>query len=76
MTSDVMTRQEAISYLALDRQGLRDPMEALRWLCRTGRLRCVKVGRRICFRKAWLDDFLNQPSRERRGGRADQACRP
>jgi len=58
MSSDVMTRTEAVAYLALDRQGLRDPLEALRWLCRKGRLRYVKVGRRICFRKAWLDELL------------------
>ena len=55
-----MTRSEAAAYLALDRHGLRDPLEALRWLCRTGRLRFTKVGRHICFRKAWLDEMLDR----------------
>jgi hypothetical protein len=57
--SDVMTRREAVAYLALDRQGLRDPMEALRWLCRTGKVRYTKVGRHLCFRKQWLDELLD-----------------
>jgi len=54
----LMTPAEAISYLGLDQQGLRQPRESLRWLCRTGRLRYTKVGRYIRFRKAWLDELI------------------
>ena len=65
MTNDVMTPQEAVAYLALDRQGLRDPREALRWLCRTGQLQFTKVGRYVRFRRAWLDDLLSRNAETR-----------
>jgi hypothetical protein len=57
---ELMTPAEAVSYLGLDRQGLRDPREALRWLCRTGRLRHTRVGRHTMFRRDWLDELVNE----------------
>ncbi len=51
----VYTSDEAVTYLGLDRVGLSQPGESLRWLCRTGKLKYTKVGRRLMFRKSWLD---------------------
>ncbi|WP_165253445.1 helix-turn-helix domain-containing protein [Paludisphaera soli] len=56
----VYTSDEAIEYVGLDRQGLRQPHESLRWLCRTGKLKYAKIGRRLKFRKSWLDDLVER----------------
>jgi hypothetical protein len=58
----LITPEEAIRFLGLDRQGLRQPREALRWLCRTGRLRYTKVGRYVRFRQAWLEELVERAS--------------
>jgi hypothetical protein len=58
MGTELVTPDEAIAYLRLDQQGLRQPREALRWLCRTGRLRYTKVGRYVLFRRDWLDELV------------------
>jgi hypothetical protein len=65
----LVTPEEAIRFLGLDRQGLRQPREALRWLCRTGRLRYTKVGRYVRFRQAWLEELVEGGSvaKERQG---------
>ena len=55
-----MTPEEAIAFLGLDRQNLRQPREALRWLCRTGKLRYTKVGRYVRFRRRWLEELVKQ----------------
>jgi hypothetical protein len=63
----LMTGDEAIRYLGLDRCGLADPREALRWLRRTGRLRSARIGRRIFYRRAWLDAVVDgEPGRPAR----------
>jgi hypothetical protein len=59
MTDTLMTPGEAVVYLRLDQQGLRDPRESLRWLCRTGKLRYTKIGRYVRFRRAWLDEAID-----------------
>lgn len=60
MAEPLITPIEAIRYLGLDRQNLRDPREALRWLCRTGQLKSTKVGRYVRFRQAWLDELIER----------------
>lgn len=60
MVQQLMTREDAIAYLRLDSEGLRQPYEALRWLCRTGRLKYTKVGRYIRFRQEWLDELIDR----------------
>jgi hypothetical protein len=62
MPEELLTPAEAVGYLKLDQQGLREPREALRWLCRTGKLKYTKVGRYIRFRRSWLDDLVEQHS--------------
>ena len=54
----LLTPREAICYLRLDQQGLKQPLEALRWLYRTGRLRYTKVGKYVRFKQQWLDDLV------------------
>jgi hypothetical protein len=59
------TPREAVAYLRLDQVGLKQPLESLRWLCRTGRLRFTKVGRRVLFEEAWLDELIERNSTRR-----------
>lgn len=59
MPRRMLTPEEAIKYLALDRQHLRCPRESLRWLCRTKKLRFAKVGRYVRFRQEWLDELVD-----------------
>jgi hypothetical protein len=60
IANGLKTSDEAVSQLGLDRLGLRDPRESLRWLCRTGRLRFTRIGRRVMFRQEWLDELIDQ----------------
>ena len=72
------TGDEAVIYLGLDRTGLKQPREALRWLCRSGRLKFTKVGRRVMFDERWLDELidLNSKFRERSSDRCQMRHRP
>jgi excisionase family DNA binding protein len=56
----LLTPLEAATYLGLDRQGLSQPLESVRWLCRTGQLRYTRVGKYVRFRKAWLDELVER----------------
>lgn len=66
MSSELLTPDEALAYLRLDQQGLAQPREALRWLCRTGKLKYTKVGRYVRFRKEWLDELIDRNAVRRR----------
>jgi hypothetical protein len=68
MSERLLTPEEAVTYLRLDEQGLRQPRESLRWLCRTGRLTYTKVGRYVRFRKAWLDELVERHAHRRHIG--------
>ena len=60
MVTPLMTAEDAVAYLRLDSEGLRQPQEALRWLCRTGQLKYAKVGRYVRFRQQWLDELVDR----------------
>ena len=60
--SDLLTFEEAASWLGLGRQGYRMPGEAVRNLCRTRRLRHVKIGKRVFVRRKWLEEYLERVS--------------
>ena len=60
MHEQLLTPEDAIRFLGLDRQGLRQPRESLRWLCRTGRVRFTKVGRYVRFREEWLQELVER----------------
>jgi hypothetical protein len=72
MPDALLTPLDAIAYLKLDQQGLSQPRESLRWLCRTGRLKYTKVGRYVRFRKAWLDDLINRNAVQRHSRNCDR----
>ena len=59
---DLLTFQEAAIELGFVRLGYRKPAEAVRDLCRTRRLRHVKVGRRVFIRRLWLEQFIERES--------------
>ena len=54
---ELLTLEQAAGYLGLDK-GNRNPAEAVRWLCRKRAVRFAKVGKRIRFRRAWLDAYV------------------
>ena len=60
--SDLLTFDEAGKWLGLDRLGYRTPGEVVRNLCRTRRLRHVRIGKRVFIRVAWLQEYLQQES--------------
>lgn len=58
MSFDLLTPDEAIAFLGLDRIGLKNPRESLRWLQRTGKVRFTRIGRHVRFRKVWLEELI------------------
>lgn len=59
---DLLTFDEAGQWLGLDRLGYKTPGEVVRNLCRTRRLRHVRIGKRVFIRVAWLQDYLQRES--------------
>ena len=55
-TDRLLTSAEAATYLGLDDH--RAPSEAIRYLCRCRRIKFVKVGRGLRFRRQWLDRYI------------------
>ena len=53
---DLLTFEQAAAWLGLDKT------EAVRWLCRTRKVRHVKIGKRVMIRRAWLEEFLQRDS--------------
>ena len=42
----------------------RDPISAVRYLCRTRKLKHVKVGKHVKCRRSWVDSFLDDQAVE------------
>lgn len=57
--SEVWTLQDVAYYLGLGHDH-RDPISAVRYLCRARKLKFVKVGKTLRFRKKWVDEFLER----------------
>lgn len=55
---EVLTEDEAIAYLRLDTLGI-DAVRSLKEYRGDGRLRAVRVGRRLMYRRADLERFLD-----------------
>lgn len=53
----LLTLAQVGEYLGLG-EDHRDPCSAVRYLCRTRRLKHVKVGKTIRIRRSWVEDFL------------------
>ena len=56
-TCELLTLEQAAQYLGLA-QGSRNPAECVRWLCRKREVRFCKIGKRIRFRRKWLDAYI------------------
>lgn len=59
----LLTQGEAAKVLRLDTVGLKHPLEALRHMRRTGRLRYVKVGRRVLYPESALEAYVEANTR-------------
>ena len=59
-TSDLLTFSEVATYLGFDHLGYAAPGEAVRNLCRTRKLKYVKIGKRVMIRQAWLEEYLER----------------
>jgi len=59
---DLLTFDEAGRWLGLDRLGYKMPGEAVRYLCRSRKLRHVRIGKRIFVRRRWLEEYLERES--------------
>lgn len=57
---ELMTEDEAVRYLRLDRSGVKRPTETLRRYRMLGLLRGTQVGRRVLYRRVELDAFLER----------------
>jgi len=57
---ELLTQEEAIGLLRLDKLGLQDPKESLRYLRRTGQLGFVKVAGRVLIPKQDIVDYLER----------------
>ena len=61
--------KEAISYLGLDRVGLKRPDKAIHRLIKKGSLTHKKISGRLCFDRAELDKVLTNGDHKRGRGR-------
>ncbi len=57
----LLTLEEAAYYLGLHKDH-KAPIHAVRYLCRSRKLRFVKIGRTLRFRREWLDDYIDSES--------------
>lgn len=57
---DLLTQEEAVEVLCLDRLGLRDPKESLRHLRRTGQIGFVKVAGKILIPRQELIAYVDR----------------
>lgn len=57
---ELLTQEEAVELLRLDKLGLQDPKESLRYLRRTRQLGFVKVAGRILIPKQDIVDYLER----------------
>ena len=57
----LLTLEEAARYLGLAKDH-KAPVHAVRYLCRTRKLRFLKVGKTLRFRREWLDEYIDSQS--------------
>lgn len=57
---ELLTEQEAIRYLRLDKVGISNPSETLRRYRALGLLRGTQVSKRVLYRRVELDRFLER----------------
>ena len=59
LQEQLWTLQDVTNYLGLGADH-RDPVSAVRYLCRTRKLKHVKVGKTLRFKKAWVNEYLEK----------------
>ena len=59
VSQEIWNLQDVANYLGLGHDH-RDPISAVRYLCRARKLKFVKVGKTLRFRKKWVDEFLER----------------
>ena len=57
----LLTLEDAAQYLGLEKDH-QAPVHAVRYLCRTRKLRFLKVGKTLRFRREWLDEYIDSQS--------------
>jgi len=58
---ELLTLEEAAQYLGLHKDH-KAPDHAVRYLCRTRKVRFLKVGKTLRFRREWLDAYIDSES--------------
>ena len=61
---DLLTEEEAIKFLRLDQNGLKNPKNTLKYYRDEGLLKATKVGRKCCYQRKELLDFLDRATQE------------
>ena len=59
---ELLTFEQAAHELGLDQLAYKTPQEVVRNLCRTRRLRHVKIGKRVFVRRKWLAEYVERES--------------
>jgi excisionase family DNA binding protein len=62
-TESLWTLSEVAAHLGLGKDH-RDPISAVRFLCRSRKLRFVKVGRTLRFKREWVEQYIAAASIE------------
>lgn len=60
-SADLMTFDQAAAWLGFDKL-YSTPGEVVRNLCRSRKLRFVKLGKRVFIRRQWLEEYLQSAS--------------
>ena len=58
--SNLLTQDEAVEMLRLDRLGLRNPKESLRYLRRTSQIGFVRIAGKVLIPKEDIDDYIRR----------------
>ena len=58
--SGLLTQDEAVEILRLDRLGLRNPKETLRYLRRTSQLGFVRIAGKVMIPREDIDDYVQR----------------
>ena len=57
--AELWSLPEVAAYLGLGKDH-RDPISAVRHLCRVRKLKHIKIGKTLRCRRAWVDEFLEK----------------
>ena len=61
---DLLTEEEAIIYLRLDKDGPANPKKTLKYYRDEGMLRATRVGKKYCYQRKELLEFLERATEQ------------